>query len=461
MKIHSPAGTAVTTPRTRRSEIIVALAGLLLLEGLFAAFYHFGNLEVHVIGTIAIGLAAGIVYFVVLYALERVPENSQAKRATLWIVLAGALLFRLTLLPLTPTLSDDPYRYHWDGQIQLAGQNPYIVSPDSLALGSRVTPTGYPLPAHDMPNVYPPLAELLFRAAARYLPGTIAFKLPFFVADLLAVLLLAACLRRSPQREFRLAIYAWNPLVIVEFAGTGHSDALAIAALLAAVLIIRSRIGVSTMLLAASALLKVFPVTLFPLWLRRAGWPRSVRSWAWGFASAALAVACFWPFRAALPHIPATLEYFTSHWRDNNASLFSLLHAFSGNSDWAAGIGEGIVVGLALWAAARRLEPERAAYLIFGAILLLSPNAYPWYFTWIIPFLCFFPNPAWLLLTILQFLSYSVLIDYRILGTWRWSPLMLWLVYAPFYAWIGWEWFRANGTKLYATTEGLQEPTNK
>ncbi|MFZ0701935.1 MAG: hypothetical protein WAM80_08845, partial [Candidatus Acidiferrales bacterium] len=294
MKIHSPAGTAVTTPRTRRSEIIVALAGLLLLEGLFAAFYHFGNLEVHVIGTIAIGLAAGIVYFVVLYALERVPENSQAKRATLWIVLAGALLFRLTLLPLTPTLSDDPYRYHWDGQIQLAGQNPYIVSPDSLALGSRVTPTGYPLPAHDMPNVYPPLAELLFRAAARYLPGTIAFKLPFFVADLLAVLLLAACLRRSPQREFRLAIYAWNPLVIVEFAGTGHSDALAIAALLAAVLIIRSRIGVSTMLLAASALLKVFPVTLFPLWLRRAGWPRSVRSWAWGFASAALAVACFW-----------------------------------------------------------------------------------------------------------------------------------------------------------------------
>ena len=438
MKIDSRLAASGSAPPAGRIQIVVAVIGLAILEGLFATLYHFKDLERHVIGTIIIGLGAGIVYFIALYALERVPEYSSAKRAALWIVLAGAILFRCTLLPLAPTLSGDPYRYHWDGQIQLAGYNPYIASPDTLALGSRVTPAGHPLPAHDMPNIYPPLAEVLFRAAARYLPGTIAFKVPFFLADLLAVLLLAACLRRSPQREFQLAIYAWNPLVIVEFAGTGHSDALAIAALLAAVLIIRSRAGLSTILLAASALLKVFPVTLFPLWLRRAGWPRTVRSWAAGFASVALAVVCFWPFRAALPHIPATLAYFTAHWQDNNSSLFTLLRMFSGHENWAAGIGEGIVVGLALWAAARRLEPERAAFLIFGAILLLTPNAYPWYFTWIIPLLCFFPNPAWLLLTILQFLSYSVLIGYGILGTWHWSPLMLWLEYAPFYAWLAW-----------------------
>jgi alpha-1,6-mannosyltransferase len=453
MKNRSYSGAATPASRAGRIQITTAVIGLAILEGLFFALHHFRNLELHVIGTIIVGLGAGIAYFIALYALERVPTHSRAKRAALWIVLAGAILFRLTLLPLAPTLSDDPYRYHWDGQIQLAGQNPYIASPDTLAMGSRVAPTGHLLPAHDMPNIYPPLAELLFREAARYLPGAIPFKLPFFLADLLAVLLLAACLRRSPQREFRLAIYAWNPLVIVEFAGTGHSDALAIAALLGALLIIRSRTGLSTILLAASALLKVFPVMLFPLWLSRAGWPRSMRSWAAGAASAALALVCFWPFRAALPHIPATLAYFTAHWRDNNASLFTLLRMLSGRADVAAGIGEGIVVGLALWAAARRLEPERAAFLIFGAILLLSPNAYPWYFTWIIPLLCFFPNPAWLLLTILQFLSYSVLVGYGIEGTWHWSPLMLWLEYAPFYVCLGWEVFRANRMRRNATSE--------
>jgi alpha-1,6-mannosyltransferase len=421
-------------------QALFALAGLIILEVPFGILYHFGNLETHIIGAIGAGLGAGVIYVVALYALE----HSRAHRATIWIVIGGALLFRFTLLPLVPTLSNDPYRYHWDGHMQLAGYNPYIVSPDTLARGIRVTPTGHRLPAHDMPNIYPPLMELLFRADARFLPGAIAFKLPFFLADVLSVFLLTALLRRSDHREFRLAIYAWNPLVIVEFAGTGHSDSLAIAAVLAAVLIIKRRTGFSTLMLAAAALLKVFPVLLFPLWLRRAGWPRTWRSWAAGIASAGLAVACFWPFRAALPEIPATLAYFTAHWQNNNASLWAALNAFSGMPLWASGIGEGIVAAFALWAAARRIGPERAAYLIFGAVLLFTTNAYPWYFTWIIPFLCFFPNPAWLLLTILQFLSYHVLIGYGILRAWHWSPLMIALEYAPFYAWLAWHMIRGK-----------------
>ncbi|MGH9710594.1 MAG: glycosyltransferase 87 family protein [Candidatus Acidiferrales bacterium] len=425
-----------------RSQTAIAIAGLIALEILFAILYRFGNLEAHVIEAIAIGLGAGIVYFVILYALEHLPD----RRATLWVILLGAVVFRLTLLPLVPSLSSDPYRYHWDGQIQLAGYNPYLVKPDTLDVGERKTPLGHPLSAHDIPNIYPPLAELVFRVAARFLPGKIAFKLPFFLADLLTVFLLAGCLRSSSHRNSRLAIYAWNPLVVVEFAGIGHSDALALAALLAAILIIRSRIGVSTLLLAAAALLKVFPVMLFPLWLRRAGWPRSGLSWAAGFASAALAGLCFWPYRSSLAQIPSTMAYFSAHWQNNNASLFSVLKAFSGSADWASGIGVGIVVALALWAVARNLEPERAAYLIFGAILLLSPNSYSWYFTWIIPLLCFFPNPAWLLLTILQFLSYHTLIRYGILGDWRWSPLMIWLEYTPFYAWFLWDFMRAAKT---------------
>lgn len=424
-----------------KRQPIFALAGVVILEATFAILYHFGNLETHIVGTIAAGMGAGVIYFVTLYALG----NTRAHRAIIWIVLGGALLFRATLLPLAPTLSNDPYRYRWDGQAQLAGYNPYIISPDTLALGSHVTPTGHRLPAHDMPNIYPPLMELLFRVDARFLPGVIAFKLPFVLADVLSVFLLAALLRRSEHREFRLAIYAWNPLVIVEFAGTGHSDSLAIAAVLAALLIVRSRGVASTLTLAAAALLKIFPVLLLPLWLRRAGWPQTWRSWSAGIASAGLAVVCFWPFRAALEKIPATLAYFTAHWQNNNASLWPALNAFSGIPAWASGVGEGIVAGIALWAAARRIAPERAAYLIFGAVLLLTTNAYPWYFTWIIPFLCFFPNPAWLLLTILQFLSYHVLIGYGILHEWHWSPLMIALEYAPFYAWMAWDVIRKRG----------------
>jgi len=81
------------------------------------------------------------------------------------------------------------------------------------------------------------------------------------------------------------------------------------------------------------------------------------------------------------------------------------------------------VLGLALWLAVRRAEPRRAAFLLIGTVLLFAPNGYSWYFTWIVPLLCFFPSPAWLLLTVLQFLSYKIFINYRAFGDWQFDPL--------------------------------------
>jgi hypothetical protein len=96
--------------------------------------------------------------------------------------------------------------------------------------------------------------------------------------------------------------------------------------------------------------------------------------------------------------------------------------------------------GLAFWLAWKKTEPSRAAYLLIGTTLAFWPNGYSWYFTWIVPLLCFFPNPAWLMLTVLQFLSYNVLIGYGILGAFKFDPFMQWLVYAPFYLLLIGQW---------------------
>ena len=68
-----------------------------------------------------------------------------------------------------------------------------------------------------------------------------------------------------------------------------------------------------------------------------------------------------------------------------------------------------------------------------GAVLLFSPTLFPWYLVWIIPFLCFFPNPAWLLLSGLSVLSYEVLNGWSVLGIWRSDPFFLKLQYYPFW----------------------------
>ncbi len=427
-----------------RSQAALALAGLAALEAAFETMRRLGNLKLYVVETIALGLAAGVIYFVVLYALEHSGES----RATLWLVLAGALLFRLTLAPLVPSLSTDIHRYRWDGHVQNAGWNPYTVRPDDPRLASMRDAGWSTLPGPETPTVYPPLAQLVYRFTWRVLPGPVGFKLPFLLADLLVVCMLAGWIRSTGGRSYQLAIYAWNPLVVIEFAASGHNDALAVAGVVAALVIIRGSNGLSTprragaastLLLTAAALAKVFPAVLLPLWLRRTRWRNAL--WA-----AALAAACAWPYRSAWPQVLDTLSYYESRWQNNNASLYPLLAWFSGSADLAAGVGIGVVAGLALWAAARQMDPARAAYILFAAILMLAPNCYPWYVTWIVPLLCFFPSDrfavAWLLLTVLQFLSYNVLIDFQANGRWHFDPFIQWLTYVPFYALLLWQALR-------------------
>ncbi len=427
--------------RSPNSQIAILIAAAVILEAMYAWLHRCGNLEFFVVETIAVGLLGGVVYLLVIFALEHTPES----RNSLWLLLAAGILFRVTLWPLVPTLSSDLYRYRWDGEAQLRGLNPYLAQPDDPNLDDMLNSNDiYELhmPAMDMPTIYPPLAEEVFKFTARYLPTTALFKLPMELCDICVMVLLAFWLRAEGGRAYQLAIYAWNPLVIVEFAGSGHSDALALAALVGAFVIIKSRRTLSTLLLAVATLLKSFPVLLFPLWLRRNGWPRSLRAWLEGTAAAALAAICAWPYRAALHQIPITMATFEANWQDNNASLYTILKIFSGSHEFAAGIGVGVAVGLAIWTALRKVEPTKAAFLILGSVLLFSPNAYPWYFTWVIPFLCFHPNPAWLMLTILQFLSYKVLIEYQDYGIFNFDPHYMAATYIPFYAVLLWQVLR-------------------
>ena len=116
--------------RLPRGQGAAALLLLAALEAIFLGVARLRDLSLHVVGFIALALAAGIVYFVALYALEHLGDS----RAGFLLVLLGALAFRLTLLPLAPTLSTDLYRYRWDGQVQAAGWNPYSMRPDDLRL---------------------------------------------------------------------------------------------------------------------------------------------------------------------------------------------------------------------------------------------------------------------------------------------------------------------------------------
>ncbi len=433
--------------RRLEPQVLIALVAIVALEAVFAAMARLGDLSIHIPEFIALALGGGVLYFIALYALEHTRDN----RAVLWLVLLGALAFRLTLFPQPPSLSTDLYRYRWDGHVQNEGWNPYAVAPTDPRLAPLRDPGWYVMPVPEIPTMYPPLAQLVFRATWRLFPDTagagstwrppiIGFKLPFLLADLAVAALLAGWIRSTGGRNYQVAIYAWNPLVVVEFASSGHNDALAIAGVVATLMIIRRAPAMSTLTLTAGALAKAFPAVLLPLALFRAGWPGKLRGWLAAGGCAALAAVCVWPYRHGWREFLGMLKYYQLIFRNYHSSIYPVLLWLTGSHEIAAGVGEGVVIGLALWLALRRAEPTRAAFLLIGTVLLFAPNGYPWYFTWIVPLLCFYPSPAWLLLTILEFLSYKIFLNYRALGVWHFDPFFQWLCYAPFYVLLGWEY---------------------
>lgn len=424
--------------RRLQPQILIAIVAIVALEAVFMAMARLGDLSVHIPEFMALALAAGVLYLVALYALEHTSD----RRVVLWLVLLGALAFRLTLFPQPPSLSTDLHRYRWDGHVQNEGWNPYAVAPTDPRLAQLRDPGWYVMPVPEIPTMYPPLSQLVFRATWRFLPGPVGFKLPFLLADLAVAAMLAGWIRSTGGRNYQIAIYAWNPLVIVEFASSGHNDALAIAGVVATLLIIRRFPALSTLTLTAGALAKAFPATLLPMALFRAGWPGRLRGWLAAGGCGLLVAACTLPYWRAWREFLAMMKSYERIFRGYHSSIYPVLFWLSGSHEVAAGIGEGVVLGLGLWLAFRRVDPTRAAFLMIGTVLLFAPNGYSWYFTWIVPLLCFYPSPAWLLLTILEFLSYKIFLNYRALGVWRFDPLFQWLCYAPFYALLGWEFFR-------------------
>ena len=140
------------------------------------SLYYLKN---HAIGFIELALAAGIVYLVALYGFAQ----TRATRTTTILLIFSAIAFRATLWPMEPTLSDDLQRYRWEAKVQAQGWNPYAIAPNDPRLADLRDKYYEVMPGRELPAIYPPATELVFRATWKFFPGPTAFKVPFAAAD--------------------------------------------------------------------------------------------------------------------------------------------------------------------------------------------------------------------------------------------------------------------------------------
>src|SRR5260370_40289868 len=188
------------------SRGIVTLGLTALAGGLTAIFRWVArqqDLDAHMPEFIGLLLLAGVLYVIGVFWVERFRLGATA----LLIILAGAVLFRVTLLPSLLAPSDDVYRYQWVGRVQRAHLNPYVVFPNSEELDWLQNPEHPEPPGEETPTIYPPLSEFAFRLIESA-PG---YKRVSTMLDLASAVVLMRLLAAMKQPLHPLLPYALNP----------------------------------------------------------------------------------------------------------------------------------------------------------------------------------------------------------------------------------------------------------
>jgi hypothetical protein len=365
----------------------------------------------------------------------------RSARAVALILAVGAVP-RLLLLPTAPALSEDLYRYLWDGRLVAHGINPFPRPPADRAFGQWHDAIYERLNHPSVPTIYPPVAQGLF-AVAWKLGGTpLAWKAILFGLEAGLVAGLAALLRRRGLPPERLLLYYWNPLVVVECYGSGHVDLAAAALLVAALALLegsrheRARQAAAGAALGAAVLVKLVPLLLLPALARRRAW-RAIA------AAAAIGALLYVPFRGAGPMLWEGLRTYARHW-EYNGPVYAAIRPLFRDGDAPRVILAAALAVAVLAIAARARTLSGAALASWTAFLLLSPTVYPWYLIPAIALLPLHPDPGLFLFSGTAALTYLPLPLFRITGVWRLPGWISWVEYGSLAAaWIlAWAWRR-------------------
>lgn len=326
-------------------------------------------------------VVAGVAYLLAVRELFATPKfERRVARQVVVIGLVLAAVWHVEFLRLPVGADDDIRRYIWDGRLQRLGYNPYLVVPSDPATQGLHTSETRGLNNPDLPSPYPAGAELFFRAVTAIHESIFALKVAFVVCDLAIVLILLDILRRGGKGAYLVLVFAWNPLLAIEVAGSGHIDIVgALLLLVSAAALVRRWRATAAVAFGLAVAVKFLPVVLLPLYWKRV----RIRDAALGAAATGL---LYLPF---LNHgrIPAgSVGRYVQSFRFNGP-VFAALDRVA--PAWLlAGLAAlaGFLTAIWLRRKAAEFSPDVLAWPM-AASLLCAPVVYPWYLLWLLPLL--------------------------------------------------------------------------
>jgi len=213
--------------------------------------------------------------------------GERSKSEVLFLILVGVVA-RLVLLPAFPLLSDDIYRFIWDGRLITQGQNPFNYLP-TYWMESNGSELGLNKNLFDSLNspeyftIYPPICQSIF-AISQWMAGTsifgaaVVFKTFLIGFELGSLYFIYKILNFLKLPIKNILFYALNPLIIIEISGNLHFEGAMIFFFTLSIWLMLSKKWItSAIAFSLSVASKLLPLMFLPFILNYYGWKKGLK----------------------------------------------------------------------------------------------------------------------------------------------------------------------------------------
>ncbi len=208
-------------------------------------------------------------------------------------ILVVGIIFRLIFLIAEPNLSQDFYRFIWDGELVSQFMNPYLNVPNTLIeqsdLGIANSQELYngmgSLSAKHYSN-YPPLNQIIFAIAAllggkSILGSVIVMRGTIILADIGILYFGRKLLKNINQSPHLIFWYFLNPLVIIELTGNLHFEGVMLFFFVWSLYLLSvHKWQWAAVVYACSISVKLVPLLFLPLFLKHFKLKKSISFYA-------------------------------------------------------------------------------------------------------------------------------------------------------------------------------------